>query len=147
MSLVTDYLSKLEPNRREALTVIRQVILENLPQGYEEMFTFGMPTYVIPLSSYPTTYNEQPLQFAAFASHKNYMSLYLNCLYAQQGLLEDFKQKWLKTGHKLNMGKSCIRFTSLESMPLDLVGEVIAGTSVSKYIEVYELSRMQSSCN
>ena len=62
---------------RAAISAVRQVVLENLPQGYEEMMQFGMIGYVIPLERYPVTYNGQALQYAALASQKNYMSLYL----------------------------------------------------------------------
>jgi len=41
------------------------------------MMQFGMIGYVIPLVRYPVTYNGQALQYAALASQKNHMSLYL----------------------------------------------------------------------
>ena len=74
---VDGYLAELPEDRRAAISAVRQVVLENLPQGYEEMMQFGMIGYVIPLERYPVPYNGQALQYAALASQKNYMSLYL----------------------------------------------------------------------
>ena len=39
------------------------------------------------------------------------------------------------------MGKSCVRFRRLEDVPLDVVGEAIARTSVDDFIAAYERSR------
>ena len=75
---VDAYLAELPTERREAIAAIRDVILEHLPEGFEETMQFGMIGYVIPLEKYPVTYNKQPLSYAALASQKNYMSLYLS---------------------------------------------------------------------
>jgi len=56
---VDGYLAELPEDRRAAISAVRQVVLENLPQGYEEMMQFGMIGYVIPLERYPATYNGQ----------------------------------------------------------------------------------------
>ena len=45
---VDGYLAELPEDRRAAISAVRQVDLENLPQGYEEMMQFGMIGYVIP---------------------------------------------------------------------------------------------------
>ncbi len=39
------------------------------------------------------------------------------------------------------MGKSCVRFKDADDLPLDLIGEAIARTSVHDYINYYEKSR------
>ena len=74
---VDEYLAELPEERRAAISAVRQVVLDSLPEGYEEMMQFGMIGYVIPLVRYPVTYNGQALQYAALASQKNHMSLYL----------------------------------------------------------------------
>jgi uncharacterized protein YdhG (YjbR/CyaY superfamily) len=66
------YLADLPDDRREAIEEVRQVILENLPEGYEEAFNWGMITYQVPLETYPDTYNKKPLMYAALASQKNH---------------------------------------------------------------------------
>jgi hypothetical protein len=39
------------------------------------------------------------------------------------------------------MGKSCVRFRRLDDVPLDVVGDAVAATSVDKLIDLYERSR------
>ena len=130
-----EYLSELEPKRREAISAVRDVILENLPDGYEEVMQYGMLSYVVPLSEFADTYNGQPLMYIALASQKQYMSLYLTTVYADPALSDWFKQRYLATGKKLNMGKSCVRFRKLEDLPLDLVAEVTALTPLDEFLK------------
>ena len=68
---VDEYLASLPDDRREALSAVREVILANLPTGYEEMIQWGMISYVIPLSRYPNTYNGQALAIASLVSQIN----------------------------------------------------------------------------
>ncbi len=138
---VEDYLAELSPERRQAIGEVRRVVLENLPPGFEEAMEFGMIGYVVPLETYPKTYNGHPLSYAALASQKNYMSLYLMCIYADEGSRMWFMDELEKRGKKLNIGKACIRFKKLEDLPLDLVGEAIAHGSVDGYIGIYEAAR------
>ena len=49
-----------------------------------------------------------------------------------------FQQEWAKTGKKLDMGKSCIRFKKLEDLALDVIGEAVRRSPVRLYIEQYE---------
>lgn len=136
-----EYLSELEPKRREAISAVRDVILENLPDGYEEVMQYGMLSYVVPLSEFADTYNGQPLMYIALASQKQYMSLYLTTVYGDPALSDWFKQRYLATGKKLNMGKSCVRFRKLEDLPLDLVAEVTALTPLATFLEEARASR------
>jgi hypothetical protein len=41
-------------------------------------------------------------------------------------------------GIKPDMGKSCIRFKTLEQLPLDTIARLIAKTSIDDYIHIYE---------
>ena len=132
---VEEYLAELEEGRRAAISAVRAVILENLPARYEETMQFGMIAYVVPLSVVPETYNDQPLMYIALASQKQYMSLYLTRVYSDAALAAWFRQRYLATGKKLNMGKSCVRFRKLEDLPLDLVGEVVAMTPLAEFVE------------
>ena len=138
---VDEYLAELPEDRRAALDSVREAILEHLPEGYEETIQHGMIGYVIPLEKYPVTYNGQPLVFAALASQKNYMSLYLMNIYGDTGTEQWFVDQYRASGKKLDMGKSCVRFKRLEDLPIDLVGAAIARTSVAEFIERYEASR------
>ena len=132
---VDDYLAELDEGRRAAISAVRAVILANLPAGYQETMQYGMISYVVPLSVVAETYNGQPLMYIALASQKQYMSLYLTTVYGDQELAAWFKQRYLATGKKLNMGKSCVRFRKLHDLPLDLVGEVVALTPIAEFVE------------
>jgi hypothetical protein len=138
---VEDYLAELSPERRETVSTVRDVILAHLPDGYEEMMDFGMISYVIPLSTYPITYNERSLMYAALSSQKNYCSLYLMNIYSKPELMEWFERGYRASGKRMDIGKACVRFKSVDDLPLDLVGGAIARTLVADYIELYEASR------
>lgn len=138
---VEAYLTELEPDRREAISQIRQTILENVPDGYEEIMLHGMIYYGVPLATFPKTYNGKPLMYAALASQKNHMAVYLTRVYGNEQVAEWFTKRYKATGKKLDMGKSCVRFRKLDDLPLDLIAEVIAGNSVSDFIAIYEAAR------
>jgi hypothetical protein len=138
---VEDYLAELTPDRRESIAAVRDAILSHLPTGYVETMQHGMIAYVISLEDYPVTYNKQPLVYAQLASQKAYMSLYLMNIYGDQAAERWFVDQYKAAGVKLDMGKSCVRFKTLSDLPLDVIGEAIARTSVAEFIEVYEASR------
>ena len=138
---VEEYLQELVPDRREDIQAVRELVLDNLPPGYVETMNWGMITYEIPLERYPETYNKQPLMYAALASQKRYMSLYLMCVYSHRESRIRFEERFKASGKKLNMGKSCVRFRRVEDLPPDLIAETVAGTSVEDYIKFYEASR------
>lgn len=135
------YLKSLPAGRREAIGAVRAVILKNLPEGYEEVVDFGMLAYVIPLRRYPDTYNGHPLGVVALASQKQYMSLYLMCVYGSAALKTWFASEFKKAGKKLDMGKSCVRFKRIEDLPLGVIGAAVARVSVDEYVKLYEKSR------
>ena len=138
---VEEYIAGLPQDRAEQIARLRQLILQRLPEGYTEEVGFGMITYVIPLETYPDTYNGHPLMYAALASQKRHMSLYLMNVYGDDETLRWFTEGFAAAGKKLDMGKACVRFRKLDDLPLDLIGEVIARTSVAEYITGYEASR------
>jgi hypothetical protein len=138
---VDAYLASLPDDRRDAIATIRSVILEHLPEGFEEGMQYGMIGYGVPLARYPKTYNGQALSVAALASQKRHMALYLMCVYGDDGEAARFRERWASTGKRLDMGKSCVRFRRLEDVPLDVVGEAIARTSVDSFVALYERSR------
>ena len=138
---VAEYLSNLDDVRREAISAVRGVILDNLPDGYEEAMQFGMITYVVPLSVLADTYNGQPLMYVALASQKRHMSLYLTNVYGDESVEKWFRERYLAAGKKLDMGKSCVRFRKLDDLPLELVGEVVARTPIADFVGIYKASR------
>ncbi len=136
-----EYIAGLPGDRAEQITRLRELILECLPEGYAEEMDFGMIAYVIPLETYPDTYNGHPLMYATLASQKRHMSLYLMNVYGDDESLRWFTEGFAAAGKKLDMGKACVRFKRLDDLPLDLIGEAIARTSVTGYIASYEASR------
>jgi hypothetical protein len=139
---VSGYLDQLPADRLDTISRVRRVILDHLPDGYEEMIGWGAITYAIPLRMYPDTYNGQPLCIAAIASQKTHCSLYLMAAYGDAKLLEWLQDQFTKSGKKLNMGKSCVRFKTSDDLPLDVIGEFVAKVPPSAYIKRYEESRI-----
>ena len=144
---VDDYLSSLPEERREVLQAVRQAILQNLPQGYEEGIQYGMIGYYVPHQIYPAGYHadpRQPVPFAGLASQKNHMAIYLMSVYADPELECWFREAWINAGKKLDMGKSCVRFKKLDGVPLDVIAETVRRVPVSDFIDQYESSRVST---
>ena len=141
---VESYLAGLSAERREVISAVRTVVRRNLPKGYEEEMGFGMITYSVPLSRLAETYNKQPLCYAAIAAQKNYNAIYLMGVYGDGAKAKRFKEGFAKAGKKLDMGKSCVRFKTLDDLPLDVIGETIASVPMDDYIAYYEKSRLQT---
>ena len=138
---VKEYLAGLPEDRRKAISAVRKVIRENLDKDYRESMEPTGIGYVVPHSVYPPGYHcdpKQPLPFAGIASQKNHMGIYLMCLYADPEHDAWFRKEWAKTGKKLDMGKSCVRFKKLEDLPLELIGRAIARVPAKKLIAYYE---------
>jgi len=138
---VTEYLDALPPDRRTAISAVRDVILTNLPKGYEETMEYGMIGYVVPHSIYPAGYHcdpSKPLTYAMLASQKNHMAIYLCHVYGHKETETWFRKAFQAAGKKLDMGKSCVRFKKIEQLPLDVIGQVIARVPVDKYIACVE---------
>jgi uncharacterized protein YdhG (YjbR/CyaY superfamily) len=138
---VEEYLAALPEDRREAIGQLRAVILQSLPQGYEETMQYGHIAYVVPHKLYPAGYHcnpADPLPYASLASQKSHMALYLMTVYGQPALAEWLREQYAARGLKLDMGKSCIRFKKLQQVPLDVIGEIIAKVPVEAYIAACE---------
>jgi uncharacterized protein YdhG (YjbR/CyaY superfamily) len=131
---VDEYLAELPEDRRDAISAVREVILENLPEGYEESMNWGMIAYEVPLATYPDTYNGQPLVYAALASQKNHMAVYLTGIYMDEAAREKFERDYRATGKRFDVGKSCVRFRKLDDLPLPVIGEAIAYLPADEYV-------------
>jgi hypothetical protein len=141
---VDSYLAELPAERRAIISTVRDMVLENLPKGYVESMGFGMISYSVPLSRLADTYNKQPLMYVALAAQKNFNSIYLMGVYTDTGRAKRFKDGFAKAGKKLDMGKSCVHFKTLDDLPLDVIGESIAGLPMEDYIALYQRSRLQT---
>ncbi len=144
MNSVDDYYNALPEERKHAMFELRKTISENLPEGFTECIAYNMPSFVVPHSLYPQGYHcdpKIPLPFISLASQKNFISLYHMGIYANNELLSWFENayKELNIG-KLDMGKSCIRFKKIDSIPYDLIAELSKKQSPQQWIELYESS-------
>jgi hypothetical protein len=135
---VKEYLDSLPEDRRAALSKVRTVIRKNLPKGVVERMNWGMITYEVPLSTYPDTYNGQPLMFAALASQKRHMAVYLMGIYGSDDLRDWFEEAYRATGKRMDVGKSCVRFTKLDDLPLDVVGEAVGAVSLDEFLAMHD---------
>ncbi len=137
-----NYIESLPDDRKQAISKLRKLILENLPEGFSEIFSSGMLNYVVPHSLYPAGYHcnpKQALPFLSLASQKNFIALYHMGIYGDPELLEWFTSEFPKhSKKKLDMGKSCIRFKKVEDIPYDLIAELCRKVSVANWISTYE---------
>jgi len=136
-----DYLDSLPEDRRKAIRKVRAAVNKGLPKGYKEGIQYGFIGWFVPHSVFPDGYHcdpTQPVPFACLASQKNYMSLYLMCIYGDEGHRAWFEKEWKKTGKKLSMGKACVRFTDVNDVPLGLITKAVARVPVKKFLAHYE---------
>jgi len=141
---VDEYVSQIPEERKAPFSRLRSTILENLPQGFEECMSYGMPAYAVPHSIYPAGYHckpEEPVPFLSIASQKNFIGFYHMGVYSMPELLEWFQTEWANRDlGKLDMGKSCIRLKKLDAIPYDLLGELSSKVSVAEWLTHYERS-------
>ena len=138
---VAEYIASLPEDRRGAIKAVRDVVKKHLPAGYREGMDYGYIGWSVPLSVYPDTYNGQPLCYAALASQKNHMALYLMCAYAEGPIKQRLVKGFKEAGKKLDMGKACIRFKKLEDLPLDVIAEITAAVPMKQYVEIARAAR------
>jgi uncharacterized protein YdhG (YjbR/CyaY superfamily) len=139
---IEEYIAAVPEDRKPVMEKLRKVILDNLPEGFEEQLSYGMIGYVVPLSRYPKGYHVkegEPLPFISLASQKNHIALYHMGLYGKPEVEEWFVKEYAeRVPTKLDMGKSCIRFKNPDHIPFDLVAELCQKMTVDEYIHAYE---------
>jgi hypothetical protein len=139
---ITQYLELLPTDRQEALTKLITLAESNLPNGFEAIIQYKMPSFVVPKSIYPAGYHctpTEPLPFISFASQKNFIAIYHMGLYSLPELYEWFVNEYPKhCKSKLDMGKSCIRFKKTHEIPFELLGELFTKMTPNQWIELYE---------
>lgn len=139
---VDKYVAMVPNDRKAALTKLRQAILNNLPPGFEETMNYGMIGYVVPHSLYPAGYHcdpQLPLPFMNLGSRKNYLAVYHMGIYGMESLHSWLTEEYKKRCHKRpDMGKSCIRFKKIDSIPFTLIGDLAGKITVEEWIFFYE---------
>ncbi len=141
---VAAYISQIPEDRKAAVSRLRTIILENLPEGFEEGINYKMIGYYVPHSKYPEGYHcdpKLPLPFMNIASQKNSINIYHNGIYADKKMLDWFVREFPKhSSRKLDMGKSCIRFKKIDEIPYELIGELASKMTVDEWIAIYEMN-------
>ena len=141
-STVKEYINSLSEERKQVIENFLKTLKDNLPNGFEEVISYGMPGYVVPHSIYPDGYHcdpKLPLPFMSFASQKNSINFYHSGIYANPELHDWFVKEYPKhCKRKLDMGKSCVRFKKIDEIPYELIAELVKKMSVEQWITIYE---------
>ena len=141
---VDEILTNLPSDRVEPFNKLHDVIIKNLPKGFEAAISYGGLGYVVPHTLYPAGYHckpIEPLPFAGIASQKNSINFYHMGIYSDPKLLNWFVSEYPKhSKQKLDMGKSCVRFKKLDEIPHTLIGELMKKMSVKDWIDFYEMT-------
>lgn len=139
---IDEYIASLPEERIAAFKKLRKVVRENLPQGFEECISYGMPAFAVPHSLYPAGYHckpEEPLPFISLGNQKNFIGLYHMGMYAFPEVGHWFEGEYKNLGiGKLDRGKSCIRFKKMDSIPFALIGSLCRRITVEEWIKMYE---------
>ena len=137
-----EYIENLPEDRKVPITKLRNLLLKNLPKGFEEQMSYGMLGYVVPHSTYPEGYHvnpKLPLPFINLASQKNHIAVYHSGIYSDPELMNWFVAEYPKyVSTKLDMGKSCIRFKNPDKIPYELFGELFTKMTPEQWITQYE---------
>jgi Domain of unknown function (DU1801) len=139
---VKDILINLPEDRAEPFNKLHEVIVKNLPKGFEAAISYGGLGYVVPHTLYPAGYHckpGEPLPFAGIASQKDSINFYHMGIYSDPRLLKWFVTEYPRhSKQKLDMGKSCVRFKKLNEIPYKLIGELMKKMSAKEWIGKYE---------
>jgi hypothetical protein len=139
---VDEILISVPADRAEAFNKLHDVIVKNLPKGFEPGISYGGLGYVIPHSLYPAGYHckpSEPLPFAGIASQKHSINFYHMGIYADAELMKWFVSEYPRhSKQRLDMGKSCIRFNKFDEIPFKLIGELMKKMSAKEWIDKYE---------
>jgi uncharacterized protein YdhG (YjbR/CyaY superfamily) len=135
------YIEELPDDRKLAMSRLREIILKNIPAGFEEQMSYGMLGYVVPKSIYPAGYHcnpKLPLPFLNLGSQKNFIALYHLAIYGNKDLYDWFTGEYEKIFGKLDAGKGCLRFKNMDKIPFELIGELCSKITVDQWITYYE---------
>lgn len=139
------YISQIDDKWRDSFVQLSEIVQNHIPDGFESVLQYGGISFVVPLSTYPQGYHvtpNTPLPFISIIAQKKHLSLYHMGVYSDPELLHWFQEEYAKqVPTKLNMGKSCIRFTNPSKIPYSLIGELVEKMTVTDWIQRYEASK------
>ena len=139
---IAEYVKQIPEDRQQVFEKLLSILRENLPPGFEECLSYGMPAFSVPHSLYPQGYHVSPqvaLPFISIASQKNFIAFYNMGLYATPELNSWWQEEYPKySKRKLDMGKSCVRFKKMDDIPFELIQELAQKVSPEEWIATYE---------
>lgn len=134
------FLDRFTQDEQSQLLKMRSAILEALPEGYEELMSYGMLCYAIPLSVYPKGYlgdPKQPIVYLGITKQKHHYAFYSMGLNQIQALFEEEKRRYEDKHGKLDHGVGCLRFKKAEKVDLDLIKNITQAVPMHRYLEAY----------
>ncbi|MBL1229203.1 DUF1801 domain-containing protein [Enterococcus sp. BWB1-3] len=135
------YLKEMDPKWQDSFRRLFEIITDSIPEGFELVWQYNLPTFVVPLSVYPEGYldrRDEGVPFISLAAQKKHLALYHMGLMGNKGVLDWFQSEYRKSvPTKLNMGKSCIRFTNPKTIPYELIGELVSKMSMEEWLSQY----------
>lgn len=90
---VEEYIQNVQQEQYNAFIKLRKVILENIPNDFEECMSYGIIWYVVPHNLYPKWYHcdpRLPLPFLNIAHKSKSINLYHMWIYANDKLYNWF---------------------------------------------------------
>ncbi len=115
---VEEYIESLPDERRESVRTVHERVRAEVPELDVKMWKqfIGYGTY-----RYRSASGREGEWFViGLTNNKRYVSLYI-CAADDDGYLAEKNAERLG---KVNVGKSCVRFTKLENLDLDVAGEL-----------------------
>lgn len=138
---ITEFINGIEEKYKDAYVKLLDLLIQNMPSGFELTMQYNMPSFVVPKKLYPQGYHvdpNQPLPFLALGVQKHHIGLYHLGIYADTNLLDWFQKEYAKqVPTKLDMGKSCIRFKNPSNIPFELIAKLVTKMSVDDWIQIY----------
>ena len=138
---VAEYLKQLPADRREAIEAVRRVILATVDGDIEEGMQYGHIGYSVPHRVFPNGYHcdpSVPLPYLGLASQKQHMAAYLMFAYIGGSADEAWiRAAYAKAGRRIDMGKCCLRFRTLQDIDLDILAEAIHRAPTRAYVRRY----------
>lgn len=141
---VAEYLNELPEATRATIEVVRAALLDAVDDQIEEGMSYGMIGYYVPHRVYPAGYHcnpKAPLPFMNLGVQKNHISLHLMFLYMDEPRQERLREGFAKAGKKLDMGKACLRFRTVNDVDLGAIQDAIRSVPTAAYIAVNEAAR------
>lgn len=132
------YLAYVPAERQQLIRALRLTILENLDDSLHEIMAFGAIAYTVPLARYPLTYDGKPLRAFALSDHQDFSAVDLTGIHEDEGKLQWFVDTWTATGTRLDMDDTILRFSKLEDVAFEVLGQVVAAVTADDLVAAHE---------